>query len=68
VTDIKRFFRHRYILSICLFIGERKSTLFRSLYLFARCAGGKNAFRPYFIGVKRTCRLILGGLWVALCG
>ena len=47
---------------------ERKPTLFRALYLFAGCAGGKNAFHPYFIGVKRTYRLILGGLWVALCG
>jgi hypothetical protein len=46
----------------------RKPTLFRALYLFAGCAGGKNAFRPYFIGVKRTYRLVLGGLWVALCG
>ena len=50
------------------FFSERKPTLFRSLHPFAGCAGGKNAFRPYFIGVKRTCRLILGGLWVALCG
>jgi hypothetical protein len=50
------------------FFRERKPTLFRALYLFAGCAVGKNAFRPYFIGVKRTYRLTLGGLWVALCG
>ena len=48
--------------------GEQKPTLFRSLSVLRGCAGGKSAFRPYFIGAKRVFWLLRGGLRVAPCG